>query len=111
MSRRPIGLVTPLVEELGRFCRGHEAGTGEDAATHMLEWIRGAWPEVLEVRLPDVAGATEDPESLVLDMVGEIGELAEKLAAGVAVDEALGWARASLTVALETYLASVRGEH
>jgi hypothetical protein len=100
--------IAPLVEQLHRFCRGHEEGDGGAAAAGMLAWLRGAWPDVPEIELPDPPAEDESAERLALCLVRDIGELAGMLLEDHEVEQALGWARANLSVEVERYLSQVK---
>jgi hypothetical protein len=49
-----VALIAPLVDQLRRFCRGHEEDDHGAAAGEMLAFLGDAWPDVPEVVLtPD----------------------------------------------------------
>jgi hypothetical protein len=104
-----IARLAPLVDQLQRFCRGHEAGHGRAAAATMLVYLRGAWVDVPEITLQFSSdrGQEVNPESLVLALVRDVGELAGELLASDDPDQALAWARANLIVDVERYASAL----
>jgi hypothetical protein len=108
MTEGRIVRITPLVNQLQRFCRGHEAGDGGFAAAQMLADVRDLWPDVAEQEVSHDPDTEKDPEVLALHIVRDVGETAGRL---IESDprEVLGWSRANLIFDLERYLEAIGG--
>jgi hypothetical protein len=100
--------ITPLVDELQRFCHGHLQRDRGAAASEMLAFLRQSWPEIPTVSLKVDAGRDLDAEALALGMVRDVGEVVVTLEGSSDLDAHLAWSRANLIEALKEYLIAVR---
>jgi hypothetical protein len=99
--------VAPLVDQLGRFCKGHEGADRGEAAAAVLAELRSVWPEVPQVRLAADPGERPGAEELALGVVRDVGEVAGVLLATGDPEERLAWARANLVADLKRYMTAV----
>lgn len=98
-----IARLTPLVNQLQGFCRGHEDGDCGVAAAEMLACLRQVWPDIPDVALPSVPDDDRQAEQLALAVVHDVGEMAGILLTKNDPDEELAWSRANLILDLERY--------
>lgn len=102
-----LARMVPLVEQLHRFCDGHEGGDRGLAAIAMIAYLQGAWPDAPPVALPGDRREVVDPETLGLELIRDVGELAGMLLDEADARGALGWARANLISELEGYARAI----
>lgn len=92
-----------LVEQLALFCRRHVDGDGVVAADGLRDWLESAWPEIPKIILPSKEERRLDGETVVIEIVAEVGEVAGMLLRADDLDRALASARASLLISVERY--------
>jgi hypothetical protein len=104
-----VARIAPLVDQLQRFCWGHEDDDHGAAAAEMLAFLGDAWPDVPEVVLSLDRDDDRDAEELALEIVRGVGEVGGIL---LTTDpgEKLAWSRANLIVELEHYTAAVKAD-
>jgi hypothetical protein len=95
--------IAPLVDQLARFCRGHQAGDRVEAAEGMLWCLRALWPEIPARAVPPAPEDDRDVEGLALTIIVDVGEIAQILITSEDPREQLAWARANLTLDVERY--------
>jgi hypothetical protein len=99
-----VALIAPLVDQLQRFCRGHEEDDHGVAAREMLAFLGDEWPDVEEVVLTVDRDDDRDAEELALEIVRGVGEVGGILLTTDPGDK-LAWSRANLIIELERYVA------
>jgi hypothetical protein len=105
-----IARITPLVDQLSRLCRGHEARDTGIAAVGMLAYLRDAWPDIPVHEMRGERKEVGDPGRIALGIVHDVGELARMLRDGDDPEAALAWSRANLIVEIEAYTRALRAD-
>ena len=110
LAEGALSRLTPLVDHLARFCRGHDRADGGGASLAMLAALDEIWPDVPKVSVRSDPGDERGAEELVLAIIGDVGDLAWILGCGVDPAAELAWARANLIFDLERYRIVVGGQ-
>lgn len=97
--------IAPLIDLLQRFCHAHRSDD-PTAGEAMIEPLRSLWPDIPHRRLdpPDQGHhATEDADSVALEIVVDVGDVARLLLTEGQPANRLAWCRANLIDDLERY--------
>jgi hypothetical protein len=100
-----------LVDQLRRFCEGHQRADLGVAAREMLADLRSAWPEVSDLSLEMDPDDHRDAEEVALGIVRDVGEVAGVFVTARDPGRRLAWAKANLIHDLERYVAVADGTH